>query len=71
MTGRQQVMSIGIRVLGMTVGMKPHRGMKITQTAPTGNWNKIDSRVLYPKVETIRGPKPEIAPLMVYLVLLA
>jgi hypothetical protein len=67
MTGRQQVMSIGIRVLGTTAEIYPHSGIKITQIPPTGNWNKMESRVLYPKVETIKGPKPEIAPLIVYL----
>jgi hypothetical protein len=71
MTGRQHAMSIGIRVLGITVEMYPHSGIKITQTPPTGNWNKIESKVLYPNVETIKGPKPEIAPLIVYLVVLA
>jgi hypothetical protein len=65
MTGRQHAMSMGIRVLGTTVGIYPHSGMKIIHTPPTGNWNKIESRVLYPKVETIKGPKPEIAPLIV------
>lgn len=60
-------MSIGIRVFGKRVGMYPQSGMKMTQTPPTGNWNKIESSVLNPNVETIKGPKPEMAPLMVYL----
>lgn len=68
MTGRQHAMSMGIRELGTTVGMNPQRGINITQIAPTGNWNRMESSVLYPKVETIRGPKPEMAPLIVYLI---
>lgn len=37
MTGRQQIMSMMIRVFGITVGMYPHRGMRMMHTAPTGN----------------------------------
>src|SRR2546423_15552352 len=36
------------------------------QIPPNGNWNRMESRVEYPKVETINGPKPLTAPLTVY-----
>ena len=66
-TGRQQVISIGMRVFGIREAMYPQSGMKIRQMPPTGNWKRIESRVSNPKVDTISGPKPEMAPLMVYL----
>lgn len=45
-TGRQQTISMGMRVFGSLVGMYPHSGMKMRHMPPTGNWKRIESRVL-------------------------
>lgn len=41
--------------------------MTMTHSAPRGNCNNIDWRVLHPNVDTMRGPKPLTAPFMVYV----
>ncbi|KAK5630247.1 hypothetical protein RRF57_005962 [Xylaria bambusicola] len=64
-TGRQQDMRVMMRTLGMRMQMYPVNGIPSAQIAPRGNWKRMDWRGEYPNVETIRGPKPDTAPLTV------
>lgn len=66
-TGRQQSTSKMMRILGIRLESHPVRRMKMKTTPPSGNCRRIESRVVHPNVDTIRGPKPETAPLTVYL----
>lgn len=68
MTGRQQMMSMMMRMLGILEPRKPVRRMTIRQRPPSGNWKRMLASVDQPKVLTIKGPKPDTAPLTVYLV---
>jgi len=67
MTGRAQRTSWMIRMLRMRDDKKPVRRMKMSTMPPRGNCQRMESRVVHPKVETISGPKPDTAPLTVYL----
>lgn len=53
-------------MLGMREDNHPVRRMKIRQMPPSGNCQRIDSKVDQPKVLTISGPNPDTAPLIVY-----
>lgn len=47
---------------------KPVSIIVTADSPPSGNWNKMLSSDEYPKVEAIRGPNPDTAPLTVYLI---
>src|SRR6478752_3791366 len=66
MTGRHVKMSMKIRMLVNLEPSQPVRRITMKHSPPRGNWNRMEWRVLQPKVETMRGPKPLTAPLTVY-----
>lgn len=65
MTGKQQRISRMMRMLGIRLDSQPVSKMKMNTTPPRGNCRRIESRVVHPNVETIKGPKPETAPFTV------
>jgi hypothetical protein len=56
-----------MRILGILEPRNPVRRMAIRHRPPSGNWKRMLASVDQPKVLTIRGPKPDTAPLTVYL----
>lgn len=51
-----------MRMFGIREASHPQMKTKMKATPPGGNCNKIDSSGVYPKVETMSGPKPLPAP---------
>lgn len=67
MVGRQQASKSLMRIFLYFEQSQPVSGIPTAHTAPSGNWKRMLSRAEYPNVETMSGPKPETAPLTVYL----
>jgi hypothetical protein len=66
-TGRQQRRSAKTRRQRYREQSHPDNVIPTVAIAPSGNWKMMLSRDEYPKVETIRGPKPVTAPFVVNL----
>lgn len=57
MTSKQHNTSMIIRILGILEERYSVRRMKMRQIPPSGNWNKMESRVDHTKFDTIKGLK--------------
>lgn len=65
MTGKQDAISKMMRISGIRADNQPAEDSERETMAAVGNCSKMELSVVQPKVETMRGPKPEMAPLMV------
>jgi hypothetical protein len=68
-TGRQHITKLITLMLRYLEHSQPVPMIPIPAIPPRGNWKRILSKVEYPNVDTISGPKPDTAPFTVYLFL--
>lgn len=66
-TGRQHRTSNRTLIFRYRELSHPIRTIPVPDRAQSGNWKRMLCREEYPNLVTIRGPKPDIAPLTVYL----
>lgn len=62
-TGRQHNINSNTRMFLYRELSHPVKTIPVPDNAPRGNWKRMLSKEEYPKVDTIKGPNPETAPL--------